>query len=720
MNSHIKIKQQDITDCGAASIASICAYYGLLYSVARIRQYAYTDKKGTNILGLIKAAEKLGLSAKGVKAKLEALQMIPLPAIAHVVVNKVLLHFIVIYQVNDKHVVYMDPADGAMHKKSIDDFKEMWTGILVLMQPNHTFHVGREATSNFSKFISLLTPHRRVMTEAFFGALACSILGLSTSVYVGKITDYVLVDGNMNLLRMMSLAMVVILILQTFIGATKSILALKTGQCIDASLILGYYKHILKLPQQFFDTMRVGEIISRVNDAVKIRTFINDVFLNVVVNVMILIVTLTVMLIFSWKLALVTLCATPFFLLIFVGYNRLNKRFMRKIMEKSADLESHLVESLNAIVTVKRFGLEDFANLKTENRFVRLLNDTYSASYGGIATANGLNFVSTAVTIAVLWVGSSFVVEKQISPGTLMMFYSIIGYVLSPLQSLISSNQQLQDANIAADRLFQIMDLEQEEDENGKIELESDMIGDIVFDHVAFRYGTRKDVFDELNLTIHRGETTAIVGESGSGKTTLASLLQHIYPVNEGRILIGRYDLAQISNTSLRKHIGSVPQQIELFQGTVLENIAIGDLNPDVRKVSDLIAELGLTDFINGLPNGINTYIGEHGASLSGGERQRIAIARALYKDPDIIVFDEATSSLDTLSEKYVKQMVRQLSLQGKTIISIAHRFSTIKDAQHIILLAKGKVVAEGSHKELIETSELYRNLWSNQSDEID
>lgn len=215
-----------------------------------------------------------------------------------------------------------------------------------------------------------------------------------------------------------------------------------------------------------------------------------------------------------------------------------------------------------------------------------------------------------------------------------MMFYSIIGYVLSPLQSLISSNQQLQDANIAADRLFQIMDLEQEEDESGKVELESDMIGDIVFDHVAFRYGTRKDVFDELNLTIHRGETTAIVGESGSGKTTLASLLQHIYPVNEGRILIGRYDLAQISNTSTRKHVGSVPQQIELFQGTVLENIAIGDLNPDVRKVSDLIAELGLTDFINGLPNGINTYIGEHGASLSGGERQRIAIARALYKDP--------------------------------------------------------------------------------------
>lgn len=671
-------------------------------------------------MGLVKAAGKLGFSAKGVKAKLEALRMIPLPAIAHVIVNKVLLHFVVIYKVNDKHVVYMDPGDGEMHKKNVEEFKEMWTGILVLMEPNETFRSSKETKSNFAKFMALLSPHRKVMTEAFFGALVCSILGLSTSIYVGKITDYVLVDGNLNLLRLMSLAMIAILILQVFIGAMKSILALKTGQSIDASLILGYYKHILKLPQQFFDTMRVGEIISRVNDAVKIRTFINDVFLNLVVNVLILVVTVAVMLIYSWKLALVTLCAASFFFLIFLGYNKLNKKYMRKIMEKSADLESHLVESLNAIITIKRFGLEDFANLKTENRFVRLLRDTYSASFGSILTSNGLNFVSTGITIAVLWVGSSFVIDKQITPGTLMMFYSIIGYVLTPLESLISSNQQLQDANIAAQRLFQIMDLEREENENGKIELENDMIGDIVFENVSFRYGTRKDVFDELSLTIRKGETTAVVGESGSGKTTMMSILQHIYPVNEGRILIGKYDLAQITNSSLRRHIGSVPQQIELFQGTVLENIAVGDLAPDVRRVTDLIIELGLEDFIKGLPNGINTYIGEHGASLSGGERQRIAIARALYKDPDIIIIDEATSSLDTMSERYVKKMIEKLASQGKTIISIAHRFSTIRDAQHIILLANGKVVAEGTHNELLKTSDSYRILWHGQCDEID
>lgn len=720
MNSKIKIRQQDITDCGAASLASVCAYYGLQYPVARIRQYAYTDKKGTNILGMVKAAEKLGFTAKGVRAQLEALRMIPIPAIAHVIVHENLLHFVVIFKVAKDTITYMDPEDGELHKKNIGEFKKIWTGILVLMEPNKSFHAGKKTKSNFTNFINLILPYKHVMLQALFGALVCSILGLSTSIYIGKITDYVLVDENLNLLNMMSAAMVLILLLQCFIGAMKSILALKTGQHIDATLILGYYKHILKLPQQFFDTMRVGEIISRVNDAVKIRTFINDVFLDLVVNFMILVVAVCVMFVYSWKLALITLISAPLFSIIFLIYNKLNKKYLRKIMEKGADLEAHLVESLNSIITVKRFSLERYANLKTENRFVRLLRSTYSASYGGIMINNSVNFVSTGITIVVLWIGSYYVVGKYLTPGTLMMFYSLIGYVLTPLQSLINSNHQLQDANIAADRLFQIMDLEREQDENGKMELESDMISDITFENVSFRYGTRKDVFNSLNLTIKKGQTTVIVGESGSGKTTLVSLIQHIYPVNEGCIRIGDYDISQISNGSLRKHIGTVPQQIELFQGTVLQNIAIGDFNPDIKKISDLIHSLGLEDFINGLPQGLNTQIGEHGASLSGGERQRIAIARALYKVPDIIIFDEATSSLDSISEKYVKHTLNKLSEQGKTIIIIAHRLSTVKMADMIFVLEQGHVVESGTHDSLIASNGLYAKLWKGQFDEIE
>lgn len=558
-----------------------------------------------------------------------------------------------------------------------------------------------------------------MMLQALFGALVYSILGLSVSIYVGKITDYVLVDENLNLLNLMSIIMILLLILRTFIGSMKSIIALKTGQRIDAALILGYYKHLLHLPQHFFDTMRVGEIISRVNDAVKIRNFINNVSIDLTVNIMILVFSVFLMFVYSWELALITLTSAPLFLLIFWGFNYLNRKYQRKIMESSADLESQLVESLNSIATIKRFGVENFANLKTENRFVVLLKNTFCSIYGSILANNGVQFVSSGITIVVLWVGSSLVIGKTITPGTLMLFYTLVGYVVSPISSLITSNQTIQDALIAADRLFQIMDLEVEEESILSFDLEPDMIRDIVFENVYFRYGSRKQVFEKLNLRIEAGKTTAIVGESGSGKTTLVSLLQHIYSVQEGEIHIGSYMVQRLTNKSLRRYIGSVPQQIELFAGTIIENIALGDFNPDMKKITNIIDQLGLKDFVDSLPNGYNTPIGEHGASLSGGERQRIAIARILYKDPMILIFDEATSSLDSISERYVKKALDSLAKQGKTIIVIAHRLSTIKTANNIIVLNQGKVAESGNHQTLLALNGIYSRLWHEQFDEI-
>ena len=558
-----------------------------------------------------------------------------------------------------------------------------------------------------------------MMLQALFGALVYSILGLSVSIYVGKITDYVLVDENLNLLNLMSIIMILLLILRTFIGSMKSIIALKTGQRIDAALILGYYKHLLHLPQHFFDTMRVGEIISRVNDAVKIRNFINNVSIDLTVNIMILVFSVFLMFVYSWELALITLTSAPLFLLIFWGFNCLNRKYQRKIMESSADLESQLVESLNSIATIKRFGVENFANLKTENRFVVLLKNTFCSIYGSILANNGVQFVSSGITIVVLWVGSSLVIGKTITPGTLMLFYTLVGYVVSPISSLITSNQTIQDALIAADRLFQIMDLEVEEESILSFDLEPDMIRDIVFENVYFRYGSRKQVFEKLNLRIEAGKTTAIVGESGSGKTTLVSLLQHIYSVQEGEIHIGSYMVQRLTNKSLRHYIGSVPQQIELFAGTIIENIALGDFNPDMKKITNIIDQLGLKDFVDSLPNGYNTPIGEHGASLSGGERQRIAIARILYKDPMILIFDEATSSLDSISERYVKKALDSLAKQGKTIIVIAHRLSTIKTANNIIVLNQGKVAESSNHQTLLALNGIYSRLWHEQFDEI-
>ena len=717
MKKNIQIKQHDITDCGAACLASVAAHYGLKMPIARIRQYAFTDKKGTNALGMIEAAQKLGFEARGIKSVYECLTEIPKPAIAHLIVKDRLQHFVVIYKVTKQSIVVMDPADGKLHKKTHDAFKEEWTGVLILMVPEETFQKGNQKRSPLRNFIDLIRPHQSVMTQALFGAVVYSVLGLSMSIYIGKITDYVLVDQNLNLLNLMGILMIALILLRTFIGAMKSILALQTGQRIDASLILGYYKHLLTLPQQFFDTMRVGEIISRINDAMKIRVFINNVSLDLAVNLMILVFTLSVMLVYSWKLAAIALLSAPLFLLIYFLFNRLNKKYQRKIMESTANLEAHLVESLNSVSTIKRFGIETFANMKTEIRFVGLLKNTYRSIYGSILANNGIETISTGITVAVLWIGSKLVIQQEITPGALMLFYSLIGYVLGPVGKLIDSNKTIQDALIAADRLFQILDLEREEDDSRKICLEQDGVGDIHFLQVAFRYGSHKQVFESLTLTIRKGQMTAIVGESGSGKTTLASLLQHLYPIQSGSIHIGDYNLSQISNESLRRRIGSVPQQIELFAGTIIENIALGDMEPDMKKIIALCERLGIRDFIEKLPQSYETFIGEHGASLSGGERQRIAIARALYKDPDLLIFDEATSSLDTISEQYVKRTLAVLAQEGKTIIIIAHRLSTVKDADMIIVLKEGKVAETGAHAQLLENQGIYWRLWNEQMD---
>jgi len=288
----------------------------------------------------------------------------------------------------------------------------------------------------------------------------------------------------------------------------------------------------------------------------------------------------------------------------------------------------------------------------------------------------------------------------------------IIGYFTGPVASIIGFNKTLQDALIASDRLFEIMDLEQE-DESNKVELTPHLIGDLRFQNVSFRYGTRVQVFSDLNLTISKGSITAIVGESGSGKTTLMSLLQNLYPIQAGQVFIGNYDIRYLSNKSLRQQLCVVPQKIDLFAGNVVENIAIGDMAPDMAKVHRICQELGMLPLIEELPQGFATYLGENGVSLSGGQRQRVAIARALYRDPEILILDEATASLDVLSEKAVQHTIHALKDAGKTVIVIAHRLSTVVGADKIVVLEKGAVVEEGEFYQLANANGPFSRMWS-------
>lgn len=462
----IKIKQRDITDCGAACLASVASHYKLNLPVAKIRQFAGTDKKGTNVQGMLEAAQKLGFEAKGVKGPFESLFKIPKPAIAHIIVKEVLHHYVVIYKTTNKYIEVMDPGNGQIYRKTHEDFKKEWTGVLVLLLPAEEFEAGNKKVSVNSRFWGLIKPHKSILIQALFGAIIYTILGLSTSIFVQKIVDFVLVDGNQNLLKMMSLAMVVILLVQLFISVIKTVFTIKTGQLIDAQLILGYYKHLLKLPQQFFDTMRVGEIISRINDAVKIRIFLNDVSINFLVNIFIVFFSFLLMFTYYWKLALIMLAVIPFYLLIYAVTNKLNKKAQRKLMENAAEIESQLVESLNSVGTIKRFGLEEHANEKTETRFITLLQTVYTSSMNSVFSGTSSEFISRLLAIILLSVGANYVLHNQITPGELLSFYTLIGYFTGPVTSLIGMNKTVQDAVIAADRLFEIMDLERENEHN--------------------------------------------------------------------------------------------------------------------------------------------------------------------------------------------------------------------------------------------------------------
>jgi ATP-binding cassette subfamily B protein len=434
----------------------------------------------------------------------------------------------------------------------------------------------------------------------------------------------------------MSIIVIGCLLLQILYSVLKDVFILKTSQQIDSRLILGYYKHLFTMPQKFFDTMRIGEIMSRIGDAVKIRALINETALSISVNVLIVFFSFIFMFSFYWKLALIISLIIPFYIIIYLITNKLNKKVEREIMEKNALMESQLVESIKNIGTVKRLSLEDFSKTKTELKFVDLLKSIYKSGMNGIFARTSTDFISRLFTIILLWVGTYYAIDGEITPGELFSFYSIIGYFTGPASQLIGTNQAIQNAMIASDRLFGIMDLDREEMES-KVWLTKNNFDDIKFKNIDFSYELGRYIFKDLNLTIKKGEFTAFVGESGSGKSTIASLIQNIYNPKEGKILIGEYDLNYISKESINSLITTVPQNVELFDGTIAFNISIGDSTPDMEKIIEVSKKVGAYDFIESLPNGFNTYLGEFGANLSGGEKQMrlqehfIKILKCLY-----------------------------------------------------------------------------------------
>ncbi|MBR2649424.1 MAG: peptidase domain-containing ABC transporter [Sediminibacterium sp.] len=712
----IQVKQRDFTDCGAACLVSIAAYYNITATVSEVRGFAGTDRLGTNIKGLLAAATSIGFQAKGAKGSLAQLSLIPLPAIAHVILENGFHHYVVIYKISKKNVEYMDPQDGLLHKAKLSDFEKTWSGVLVLLIPDSNISFKTNKQSKLGRFIRLTRPYKSRIAITFIGSLIYTMLGFSSAIYMQKLVDQIIVTGNNKLLNLASIAMIIILFAQTFFGFYKSILGTQTAQLIDSSLIGTYYKHLVFMPQRFFSSMRTGELISRINDAFKIRAFINDITVSMIVNVSIIILSIVMMFFYSWKLIVVVAFIFPTFISIYIITNRLNKKYQRLLMELSAALEADLVESIEASITIKQFSLETKFVNKINIRLFKLMRTIYINSKSGLGLSFVADFFSKLFNILLLWVGAYLVMQRELTIGELLSFYAVLGYLTPPMLAIISSNRGIQEALIAADRLFEILDMDNELVANKPLAIKQEKLCSIAFKNIYFQYGMRATVLDDLSFNIIAGTTTAIIGKSGSGKTTIISLLHKLYPTERGMITINDIDINHWDTHYLRRKIAIVPQKVDLFADTVISNIAIGDEQPDFEKIIFLSKLTGVVSFIEELPENYHTILSEQGSNLSGGQRQRLAIVRALYREPDVLVLDEATSNLDVLSESEIQKALTWFIEKGKTVIIIAHRLSTIKTADNIIVLDKGTVKVQGKHIDLLDTSEYYRNLWNQSS----
>ncbi len=713
MRKNIRVKQRDISDCGAACLVSVAAYYDLYIPVSLIRQYADTDKQGTTLSGLITAAGKLDFIARGAKAANSDLNGIPVPSVFHLVIENRLQHFVVVYEIGKNCVRVMDPACGKLIKFSSGEFKKCWTGVVMLLMPSSSFRGGNKKVPVAIRFWELILPHKKMLFRALLGAFVYTALGLSISVYIQKIVDLVLPGANKNLMNVLSIAMVVLLCFQTLAGYFKSLIVLKTGRQIDSWLILGYYRHLLKLPQRFFDNMRVGEIISRVNDAVRIRLFINDISIGIVVHSFTMILCLSVMFLFYWKLALIMLMSIPVYAFIYLTNDRINAKWQRKMMETGAAFESQLVESIQGIATIRRFGTSDFFNRKTENSFIPYTRAIFTSSRSGIGLANLSEFVTGILTISILWLGSYLVIDHVFSSGELLSFYTLIIFFTNPVRALIVANRSMQDAIIAADRLFEIIDLETETEPAENCSVSGFPTGDLIFEYVKFSYGRGPIIFNDIHIQIPQFKMTAVIGDSGCGKSTMLSLIQKFYSPQNGAIKIGEMDIQNVSNSLIRQGIAAVPQHTDIFQGTILSNIALGENEPDEEKVFEICGRLGLHEFIMNLPSRYQTIIREQGVNLSGGQKQRLGIARAIYRDPAILILDEATSALDPENETKVQEVLQWFHNCQKTILVITHRLKTVLYCDRVIFLRKGKPALSGTHKSLLSENAIYSEWWS-------
>ena len=706
------IKQIDEMDCGAASLAMVCRHFGRKVSVTRIRQRVRTATDGTSLRGLCDGALSLGLAARSVKVSRNNVGEMPLPAIIH----WDNYHWVVLFRVNDRHAWIADPASSVRRitRKELD---EKWNGYAALFDYTEAFEQTPETKTQISWLIPFLKPFTGVFAKASGLAITVSALQMLLPVFTQVIVDRVVVERDSSLLTLIVGAMLIVLFFMTVAMLVQRYLLSFVAVRIDSSTLDFITRRLLALPMSYFSSRKTGDIQRRILGARQVREFLVLNGVNGLTAVAQIAAAVSLMLLYSPALTLVFLAVVP----MYAGLMRYSSRRLRPMFDELEEAygkySSHQIDAIKGIETVKVLGAESSLREKMLAEFHNLAHQQFKSNFLLMNYEGAVQSVGFLSVAMFLFVAAQQVMNGNMTIGSLVAFNSLVAMANAPILTLLTMWDNWQLAAVMLTRMNDIFESEPEQGhDHSHLQPVRTLEGRVKFENLSFQYGGADSakILEGISLDVQAGKCVAIVGRSGSGKTTLVRCLAGLQEPTEGSITFDGVDQKKLSYRDLRRQIGFVLQENYLFDETIAKNIAFGEEEPDLDRVMWAAKAANADDFIQRLPLNYDTRVGETGIALSGGQRQRIAIARAIYNKPPILIFDEATSSLDTESEKAVKENVDQL-LKGRTSFVIAHRLSTIRDADLILVLEKGRIVEQGRHEELMDRQGLYYYLCSQQ-----
>lgn len=659
---------------------------------------------------ILRAAKKLELKARTATITLTDLEKTPLPAIARLKDG----HYLVVARLDQARVLVHDPREGRPTMLTREVFDEQWSGQLILFTKRANLRP-EDRKFDFTWFIPAIVKYRKLLGEVLLASFFIQLFALLTPLFFQVVIDKVLVHKAMTTLHVVAIGMLAIVLFETLLGGLRAYLFSHTSSRIDVSLGAQLFRHMMRLPIAYFEARRVGETVARVRELETIRNFLTSSTLTIVIDFFFTGVFLVVMFYYSPILTFVVLGTIPVYLLLSFLATPMFRHRLEEKFSRGAENQAFLVESINGMQTVKAMAIEPAMQRKWEEQLAGYVKAGFRA--GNLSNIAGqiASFISKLTTIGILWIGAHLVMQGELSIGQLIAFNMLAGRVNGPIMRIVQLWQEFQQAGISLARLGDLLNAPTEPSYTNRTNLPA-LKGHVQFDNVTFRYRPdRPEVLRQMTLDIAAGKTIGLVGRSGSGKSTLAKLIQRLYVPESGRVLIDGVDLAQIDPVWLRRQIGVVLQENLLFNRSIRDNIALADPGLPMEPVVQAAQLAGAHEFILELPEGYDTIVGEHGASLSGGQRQRIAIARALVTNPQILIFDEATSALDYESESIVQRNLASIC-KGRTVMIIAHRLSTVRNADCIYVMDKGQIVESGTHHDLIRLNGYYANLYKHQS----